>query len=302
MRLSLDALLVLDAIDRKGSFAAAAHELHRVPSAVTYTVQKLEEDLDVLLFDRRGHRAKLTSAGRELLDEGRHLLRAAGELESRVKRVATGWEAELRIAYDDVIPADGMLKRVEEFYESGCPTRVRLAMEVLGGCWDALATDRADLAVGASGESPAGGGYSVRQMGVVEWVFAMSPRHPLASAPEPIKPEEILKHRAVAAADSARNLPPRTLGLLGGQDTLTVPHMQAKLRAQVMGLGVGNLPRYLAESEAKAGRLVVKRTEEPRLEAPLHLAWRTAHKGKALQWFTKRLQQPGALEELLGKS
>jgi DNA-binding transcriptional LysR family regulator len=39
MRLSLDALLVIDAIDRKGSFAAAAHELHRVPSAVTYTVQ-----------------------------------------------------------------------------------------------------------------------------------------------------------------------------------------------------------------------------------------------------------------------
>ena len=50
MRLTLDALLVIDAIDRKGSFAAAAHELHRVPSAVTYSVQKLEEDLDVLLF------------------------------------------------------------------------------------------------------------------------------------------------------------------------------------------------------------------------------------------------------------
>jgi DNA-binding transcriptional LysR family regulator len=91
MRLSLDALLVLDAIERKGSFAAAADELHRVPSAITYTVQKLEEDLDVQLFDRRGHRAKLTPAGRELLSEGRHLLRAAGDIESRVKRVATGW-------------------------------------------------------------------------------------------------------------------------------------------------------------------------------------------------------------------
>ena len=95
MRLSLDALLVIDAIDRKGSFAAAAHELHRVPSTITYTVQKLEADLDVPLFDRRGHRAKLTAAGRELLNEGRHLLRAAGDLEARVKRVATGWEAEL---------------------------------------------------------------------------------------------------------------------------------------------------------------------------------------------------------------
>ena len=299
MRLSLDALLVLDAIDRNGSFAAAADELHRVPSAITYTVQKLEEDLDVLLFDRRGHRAKLTAAGRELLGEGRHLLRAAGELESRVKRVATGWEAELRIAYDDVLPAGGILRLLETFYRDPCPTRVRLAMEVLGGCWDALASDRADLAVGASGEGPAGGGYSVREMGAVEWVFAVSPRHPLESRPDPLKAEEILKHRAVAVADSSRNLPPRTLGLLGGQETLTVPHVRAKLQAQVMGLGVGNLPRYMAEPEVRAGRLVVKSTEEPRQEAPLYLAWRTAHRGKALQWFIKRLQQPGTLDELL---
>jgi DNA-binding transcriptional LysR family regulator len=302
MKISLDALLVLDAIDRRGSFAAAAGELHRVPSAITYTMQKLEEDLDVPLFDRRGHRAKLTVAGRELLDEGRHLLRAAGELESRVKRVATGWESELRIAYDDVIPVGGLLELVEAFYREPCPTRVRLTMEVLGGCWDALASDRADIAVGASGDGPSGGGYSVRELGTIDWLFAVAPAHPLASAPEPLKAEDLLKYRVVAAADSARNLPPRTLGLLGGQETLTVPHVQAKLRAQVMGLGVGNLPRYLVEPEVRAGRLVVKRTQEPRQAIPLYLAWRTAHRGKALQWFTKRLQEPGALEQLLEKA
>lgn len=299
MKLSLDALLVLDAIDRKGSFAAAADELHRVPSAITYTVQKLEQDLDVLLFDRRGHRAKLTAAGRELLGEGRHLLRAAGDIESRVKRVATGWEAELRIAYDDVIPLPGILRILEEFYREPCPTRIRLGMEVLGGCWDALAGNRADLAIGASGDGPVGGGYSAREMGSIEWVFAVAPGHPLASAREPLRAEDILGHRAVAAADSARNLPPRTLGLLSGQQTLTVPHLQAKAAAQALGLGVGNLPRFLAEREAAAGRLVVKRTEEPRQESPLHLAWRTAHRGKALQWFLKRLQQKGILQELL---
>ena len=39
--------------------------------------------------------------------------------------------------------------------------------------------------------------------------------------------------------------------------------------------------------------------QEARQEAPLYLAWRTAHRGKALQWFVKRLQQAGALDELL---
>lgn len=49
--LTLEALRVMDAIDRRGSFAAAADELGRVPSALSYTMQKLEEELDVVLFD-----------------------------------------------------------------------------------------------------------------------------------------------------------------------------------------------------------------------------------------------------------
>ena len=46
MNLTLESLLILDMIDRKGSFAAAAVALDRVPSALTYSVRKLEDDLD----------------------------------------------------------------------------------------------------------------------------------------------------------------------------------------------------------------------------------------------------------------
>ena len=185
MRLTLDALTVLDAIERRGSFAAAAHELHVVPSAVTYAVQKLEEDLDVTLFDRRGHRAKLTPAGHELLHHGRHLLRAASDLQARVKRVATGWEAQLTIAYDGTLPSPAILALAQEFYREDCGTRLRLCAEVLGGCWDALVSGRADLAIGASGDGPAGG-YSTHRLGEIEWVFAVAPTHPLATLSEPL--------------------------------------------------------------------------------------------------------------------
>ena len=78
--LSLDALEVLDAIERKGSFAAAANALYRVPSAITYSVQKLEEDLGVVLFRREGRRSILTPAGTVLLEQGRELLAAAERL------------------------------------------------------------------------------------------------------------------------------------------------------------------------------------------------------------------------------
>lgn len=295
LRLSLDALAVLDAIDRKGSFAAAAAELHRVPSAMTYQVHKLEQDLEVLLFDRRGHRAKLTPAGRELLQEGRQILHAAGELEHRIKRVAAGWETELRIAVDTIIPFRMLYPLLDRFYrdctrEGGAPTRLRLSSEVLGGTWDALLDARTDLAIGAAGDAPSGSRLRVRRLGEVEMVFAVAPRHPLAGAREPIANATLRGHRVVAVADSSRSAPARSIGLIDGQDTLTVPDAQAKLAAQVAGLGCGWLPRFLAAPAAAAGELVIKRVEEPRPPVPVHFAWRAQRPERALAWWLKALE------------
>lgn len=299
MRLTLDALTVLDAIDRKGSFAAAGEELHRVPSAMTYAVQKLEEDLDVLLFDRSGHRAQLTEAGRQLLSEGRHLLHAAAELETRVKRVATGYEVELRIVVNDVIPMERLYPLLQDFYREDCGTRLRLLVEVYGGAWDALAGNRADLVIGATGEGPAGGGYATRPLGAIQWQFMVAPTHPLARTPEPLRPEDILMYRSIAAADSSRNLPPHTSGLLTGQDVLTVPDIRYKIEFQRAGLGVGYLPVHLVRQEVESGQLVVKQTLEPKPGLSMFTAWRSADRGKALRWFINRLEDRKFTEGLL---
>jgi len=299
MRLTLDSLAILDAIDRRGSFAAAAEELHRVPSAVTYSISKLEDDLEVALFDRSGHRAELTEAGRELLQEGRHLLRAAASLEGRVKRVATGWEAELRIAIGDLINQESVFDLAREFYQEESGTRMRIAEEVYGGTWDALVSDRADLVIGAPAGGPSGGGYATRPIGEMEFVFAVAPDHPLADRPEPLKSHDILQYRSVSAADSSRNLAPRTSGLLSGQETLTVPDMASKYMAQCMGLGVGFLPTSWAEQGVAAGQLIVKAVEENKGESIGMLAWRTEHQGHALNWFLRRLEDPEVISDLL---
>jgi len=299
MRLSLDALIVLDAIDRRGSFAGAAEALHRVPSAITYAVQKLEEDLGLELFDRSGHRAQLTEAGRELLREGRRLLNAADELEARVKRVATGYEVELRIAVGDLVPVERLYPLCEAFYNDACGTRLKIVAEVYGGVWDALVTNRADLAIGAPSDGPSVGGFSTLPLGTVAFDFMVPPEHPLALLPEPLKAEEILKYRAVSAADSSRHLPPRTSGLLSGQDVLSMPDMRSKIAAQCAGLGVGYIPRNLARLEPNVARLVVRAVEEPRQDARLLIAWRTDARGKALAWFLGRLRDPEFTRQLL---
>jgi len=290
MVLTLEALEVLDAINRRGSFAAAAIELDRVPSAITYTVRRLEEALDMLLFDRKGRRARFTPAGRELLERGRALLAEAAAVEQRVQRVATGWESELRIAVDSIVPLARVWPLVGRFYaecqaRDAAHTRLRLSQEVLGGAWDALAEGRVDLVLGAPGDPPPGGGYRSRLMAEVPMVFVVAPRHPLAAAPEPLPEAAILPHRVVVAADSSRRLPPRTVGLLTGQDTLTVPDLPSKLAAQVAGLGCGAMPWYLAADDVAAGRLVVKLLDTPRAPSRVQAAWREARPGKALAWW-----------------
>lgn len=298
MRLTLDALQVLDAIDRKGSFAAAADELHRVPSAVTYSVRQLEEGLGIEVFDRRGHRAVLTPAGRELLEEGRHLLRSAADLECRVRQVAKGWEVELRIALDTLIGFDKVAGVVGDFYAQMSGTRLRFLHEVLGGTWDALASGRADLAL-ATGDPPAGGGYATRRLAHLEMVFVAAPFHPIAREPQPLADALIQQHRAVSISDSSRLLPARTVGLVSGQDTLTVPTLEAKHAALVAGLGVGYLPRGLAERAAHAGHLRILEVAGVRLETGLLAAWRAGHEGRALKWFVKRFEDPLVAAELL---
>ncbi len=267
----------------------------------TYTVQKLEQDLDVVLFDRGGHRARLTPAGEKLLKDGRHLLRAAEALEAAVQRVATGWEAELKIVVGDLIPLPPLYPIIAEFYKEERGTQLRIGHEVLGGVWDALVSGRADLVIGASGDGPAGGGYATRSIGQVGFVFVVVPHHPLAQAPEPLHEEAILCHRAVAAADSSRHLPPRTSALLTGQDVLTVPDLQAKCEAHRLGLGVGYVPRYMVQKDIDEKRLLVKQVETAIPNPQIVIAWRTADVGKALKWFLDRLDDPELFKSFVGR-
>jgi len=301
-RLSLDALLIIDAIDRRGSFSAAAEELHRVPSTISYSVGKLEQDLDVTLFERNGPKASLTAAGRELLKEGRYLLRAAADLESRVRRVASGWETEFSICIDSMLSPSALAGDVRAFYEAADKTRLRVQQEALLGTWESLLKRRADLLIGAFGDGPAGGGYIAEPLGVVSFVFAVSPRHPLANAPEPLTKIDLQRHRAVVVADSARELASRTVGLLFGQDTLTVADMETKYAYQLAGLGFGFLPEYYARPAIDAGLLIEKQVEEPKPAETFYMAWRSGETGACLNWWVDRLRNDAVAERLFVSS
>ncbi|WP_085314967.1 LysR family transcriptional regulator [Derxia lacustris] len=291
LRLSLDAIEVVDAIARHGSFAAAATRLNKVPSTISYAVGKLEEQLGVKLFERNGPRVTLTPAGAEMLREGRWLLAAAGDLESRLRQIATGYEAELRLVHDSLIPTEALVQDIAAFETLACGTRLRLGSEALTGTWEALRDGRADLVI-AAGEGPAGGGHQMLDVGRLDFVFCVAPLHPLARLGRPVARGDLLAHTAIVVGDSARGLADRTVGLAAGQSRITVPTMAAKIACQSAGLGHGFVPRACVEAELARGGLVELEVEEPRAPETFWLAWKTGADGRALRWWRERLSRP----------
>jgi DNA-binding transcriptional LysR family regulator len=75
--------------------------------------------------------------------------------------------------------------------------------------------------------------------------------------------------------------------------------MEAKAAAHVAGLGVGFLPKWIAEREALAGRLRILPVAAERPPVELVVAWRPGEEGKALRWIAKRLEDPLVAAELL---
>jgi DNA-binding transcriptional LysR family regulator len=317
--LTPDALTMIDTIARTGSFAAAARELGKVPSALTYSVRQLEEALDVLLFDRRSRQARFTAAGEELLDEGRRLLAETAAVANRVRRVASGWETQLSVAVDDVISRTTLFELCEAFYaldpqgkagggalgNGGPGTRLRLRTEVLAGTWEALLSGQADLAIGVGLHSPPAG-VAIDALGELSFVFAVAPMHPLATAREPINDVELLRYRAVAVADTAQKMSPLTVNLLPGQDVLTVSSMAAKIEALRRGLGCGFIPEPMALEPLRAGHLVARRTLRPNAMVKTGYAWRCgagrksrAALGLGLQWWLEQLAVPTTRRALL---
>lgn len=301
-QLELDAVRILDAIDRRGSFAAAAEELHRVASTVSYAVAKLEDGLGVRLFERAGPRVSLTPAGRELLKDGRDLLRLAAELEARVKRIANGWETEIRVTLDGMFSPACLASEIADFCSVAPHTRFKISQETLSGTWEALLDGRADLVVGVAGDGPSGGGYHMEAMGSLDYVFAVAPNHPLANCSHTLSAVDLAPFRAVSVGDSARSLPVRTVGLHYGQPTLVVPDMRTKLDYQLRGLGFGFLPEQMARHALANGRLIRLDVAQPRPSETFYLAWPSGERGAALEWWLDRMRHPAMFERMIGSN
>jgi DNA-binding transcriptional LysR family regulator len=90
----LEHLLVLAAT---GSFSRAAEKLFITQSALSRSIQSLEEELGGKLLDRIGKRNELTPLGMDVVSRAKHIVRDAAELRQSVKLLQVGGKGSISV-------------------------------------------------------------------------------------------------------------------------------------------------------------------------------------------------------------
>lgn len=144
--LDLTALRSFVAVAETGGVTRAAGAVNRTQSAVSMQIRRLEEALDVALFDRKGRGVSLTLPGEQLLGYARRLLRINDEAWARLTAEDYVGEVVLGVPHDIIYPnVPKVLKRFSTEFPRmkmrliSAPTRRLLEMFGRGEC-DAILT------------------------------------------------------------------------------------------------------------------------------------------------------------------
>jgi DNA-binding transcriptional LysR family regulator len=288
--ITIEVLETLDAIERRGSYAKAAEELNKATSAVSYSVQKLEEQLDIALFQRLGRRSVLTPAGRLILAEGRDILQTTARLANKAKEVATGWEPRISIGIESLQSYPAFFDTIAEFLQTFPTVEVDVCECVLNGGWEALEQSKIDLLVGAPGPVPLQKGYRSVSLGLLDLVPVISSKHKEAKQVlgKSDHNELIQSFRRVVAHDSSNRGVARSEGLSSDGQVLYVQNIQQKTQAILAGIGIGHLSRHSIQHHLESKRLLPLNIQQ-KSAAESFMAWKISNKGKGLRALTDRL-------------
>jgi DNA-binding transcriptional LysR family regulator len=266
-RTTVEQWSVLAAVVDQGGFVQAAASLHRSQSAVSYTLARLQEALQVPLLTIEGRKAVLTPHGAALLKRARPLVREMQALEQLAQSLKQGWEPQLRLAVDAAFPRDRLLAILAEL-QGLCPqTDVQFADEVLSGAEEAILEARADVVV--TTRVPAS--VLSEPLFTVIFMAVAHKDHALLKLERALTQSDLASHLQVVVRDSGIRHP-RDEGWLNAHRRCTVSSMDASLATVLSGLAFAWLPEHLVQPALEDGRLRLLPVEFGATRSvPLHL-------------------------------
>ncbi|QHE85030.1 LysR family transcriptional regulator [Hydrogenophaga sp. BPS33] len=122
-------------VARSGHIGKAAQGAHRSQPAISKSIQRIEHELGVTLFDRSRRKLELTTVGRLLQDRCETLLRDMDELQREVRAAALGEVGHVRVGVSGMA-ADILLSQLTSSLLAQHPG---ITLEVEVGMNDSLA-------------------------------------------------------------------------------------------------------------------------------------------------------------------
>jgi DNA-binding transcriptional LysR family regulator len=290
---TLAQLEVFLAVVEAGSFSAAARALGRAQSAVTYSIQKLEEEAGVELFDRSAYRPTLSEAGRALLPRAQRIVDDMAAFSAQARGMAGGLEPEISLVVDCMFPMCLLLQALTDFQARFPTVQTRVRVETMGAAVEALLDEGADIglviSLGARMDEVVGA-----QVTEVELVAVAAPQHPLARLPAPLDDDALSEHLQLVLTDRSNGGRGEDKGVVGLR-TWRLADLGAKHAMLLAGLGWGSMPRHIVAEDLVSGRLVQVQPLRwdgqdgmPRLPI-VAVRRKTALLGPAATWLLERL-------------
>jgi len=253
--ISLDQLRTFIAAVDEGSFSAAARKLNRVQSAVSGWVGGLEDQLDVVLFDRTGRFPKLTPQGVQLLADARNIVAGVDTLKARARLMTSGVEAELSVVVDVFFPTAVVSAVAKAFAERFPLTPLRLFVEGLGAAYQPVLDGRCSLGILPPLPQSFPSLVSER-IGELPLVAVAAACHPLASVGHRIPRRELAKHVQLVLTDRSDLTAGRDFGVASAS-TWRLADLSTKYAFLKDCVGWGGMPLHMVEKDIAAGTLVV---------------------------------------------
>jgi LysR family transcriptional regulator, low CO2-responsive transcriptional regulator len=296
--MTLHQLKVFTTVAKIKSFTQAAERLGVRQPSVSLVIKDLEQDLQVRLFEKLGHKINLTAAGELLLQDAEDILAKAEGLRERMDELKGLKKGRLAVGGSPVSAASFFPFVAEQFKREFSWVETTLRIDTSLSLEKSLLDGELDLAiVGRPPKSPLIMGEVCHQE---EIVAIASPRHPLANkgavplmriAREPIITEE-------RGGSLVRDLLEERFAKLGVPFT---PHMELSPRigsrdairnAVAGGLGIGFIPKCHVVTDLEAGHLKLLKVPDLKLKRNIYIAvHKSRQKSPLVQAFTKVLKK-----------
>ena len=249
--MTFDQVLVFHKIVETGSFKAAAAELHKTQPAISFSIKKLEEEMEAPLFDRTSYRPVLTNHGKMFYEKSLKVLQGMGELDGLTKSFRNKEEPEIAISVDGISPLPKLLRLLRDFGECHPNTKLNLCFDILSE------TERKVLAREALfgithfiSDNPQ---LEIVPITKVKMIPVMSKT--LHQAKKVRRQEDLSAISQIIISDKNKN--GASFGLLDEGKKWRLVDGNFKQEIILAGLGWGHLPLHSIERELKEKKLII---------------------------------------------